>query len=493
MRLRGRSLTLVSLAVMELVVTFAGAAPVGDLRMVSLSSNGLQLAGDQMQPDISADGSVVAFVTTVGTRTAGTDDTRLQVMVRHIDTGMTEVVSVTDGGIVGSGDSGGPSLSADGRYVAFESTSALVEDDTNGLSDVYVRDTMEHRTILVSADATGAAGDGASSLPSISDDGRYVAFHSKAPSLGGNASWGEALVRNLHSGLLTLASVGEGGRSSRGAYAGRRSPVSITTNGRYVLFLAWPNRLVPSECAPSACLPQLFVKDMATGALELISRDTGGAPTRSQIEQFAISPSGRLVAFWSTTGGTLMNRRTVLSVFDRVTHSTRVVTTDPDGAVASEEDGGARVTEYLLSSGSTTIALRIPAFSADDRWLVFRSASAVLVPGDTNQVADVFAHDLADDTTTRLSVSMGGRQADLGSGDVSISADGSRIAFTSWATNLVRPDMDPLADVLLLDRPWTPCPSGAVDAGPGSGVVRDAAAAVPDGRAASCALADHGL
>jgi Tol biopolymer transport system component len=189
-------------------------------------------------PAISANGKFVAFqglASDLGpVDTNGTFD----VYVRDLQTNTTTLVSVNSiGSDSGNGGSLQPSISADGRYVAFWSDATdLGPIDTNGMRDVYVRDLQLGITTLVSANSTGIdGGNGGSFKPSISDDGRYVAFRSDADDLGPVDTNGtsDVYVRDLLTGILTLVSVNETGDDSGN---GQSYQPIISSNGNYVAF-----------------------------------------------------------------------------------------------------------------------------------------------------------------------------------------------------------------------------------------------------------------
>ncbi|HEV8111364.1 MAG TPA: hypothetical protein VGR31_01185 [Planctomycetota bacterium] len=152
--------------------------------IMSVGSGNGQGNGHSLFPSISADGDAVAFASAasnlVGSDTNGVAD----VFVHTQATPSTRIVSVSSSQILGNGASGAPSLSADGKYVAFESVAAnLVPGDTNGVQDVFVRDLLLATTERASLGSSGAEGDARSSWPSISGDGRFVAFESDATNL----------------------------------------------------------------------------------------------------------------------------------------------------------------------------------------------------------------------------------------------------------------------------------------------------------------------
>src|SRR5262249_44714724 len=147
---------------------------------VSVASDGTQASNGGASPSISADGRFVAFLGSNLVNTTGTAD----VYVHDRLTGVTEQVSVASDGSQGNADAFGPSISADGRFVAFESdASNLVSGDTNGTLDIYVHDRLTGATERVSVASDDTQGNSVSSSPSISADGRFVAFASVADNL----------------------------------------------------------------------------------------------------------------------------------------------------------------------------------------------------------------------------------------------------------------------------------------------------------------------
>src|SRR5690606_534630 len=156
----------------------------GNTSRVSVNSAGVQGDGDSGVSSISADGRYVAFASAATNLVAGDTNIESDVFVHDRLTGNTTRVSVSTGGVEGNSGSGGPSISADGRYVAFASTASnLVLSDYNTEVDVFVRDRLKGTTALVSQSSTGTTGNRGSYSPSISADGRYIVFDSPASTL----------------------------------------------------------------------------------------------------------------------------------------------------------------------------------------------------------------------------------------------------------------------------------------------------------------------
>ncbi len=346
---------------------------------------------------------------------------------------VTTRVSVDSSGAQGTGDSSGPAMTPDGRYVAFDSyASNLVPADTNNDCDVFVHDNQTGLTILVSVDSNGIQGNGGSFVPSISADGRFVAFYSEATSLVPADTNGQMdiFVHDLQTGQTTRVSVDSNGVQGNGiSYL-----TAISGDGRYVAFLSYANNLVPGD---TNGVGDVFVHDSLTGQTTRVSVDSSGLEGNNVSFVPAISADGRYVAFVSQASNLVAgDTNNALDVFVRdlqVGQTTRL-SVDSSGM----EGNG--------SSGDNRISM-----SSDGRYVVFGSVASNLIAGDTNGSADVFAHDCQTGQTTRVGVDSGGGEGNGNSSAPSISVDGRYVSFQSDATNLVPGDTNGHADVFLHD------------------------------------------
>jgi len=212
---------------------------------VSVDSLGGEGNSDSVRPSISADGRYVAFQSYATNLVGGDGNGYLDVFVRDRQSGTTERVSVDSLGGEGDGDSGYSSISADGRYVAFLSLANLVGGDTNGFGDVFVRDRQSGTTERVSVDSLGGEGNSDSYGSSISADGRYVAFQSSATNLVGGDTNGvdDSFVRDRQNGRTERVSVDSlGVEGNSDSYDS-----SISANGRYVAFQSYATNLVNGD------------------------------------------------------------------------------------------------------------------------------------------------------------------------------------------------------------------------------------------------------
>jgi Tol biopolymer transport system component len=401
---------------------------------VSVASDGSQGDYYSYLPSISADGRYVAFVSRANNLVDGDTNGFIDVFVHDRQTGQTTRVSVASGGEQGDRGSSNPSISADGRYLAFESEARnLVDNDTNGRSDVFVHDRQTGQTTRVSISTGGDQANDASMDPSISADGRYVSFLSRANNLVDNDTNGmlDIFVHDRQTGQTTRVSVASSGEEGD---LGAGARPSISADGRYVAFASSARNLVDNDTND---MLDIFVHDQQTGQTTRVSVASDGEQGNDNSYAPSVSADGRYVAFASyadnlVTGDT--NDRVDIFVRDRQTGQTTRV------SVASNGEQGDRSSSY-------------PSISADGRYVVFYSEARNLVAGDTNFRLDVFVHDRQTGETTRVSIASNG---DQGNDDVdyfsSISADGRYAAFASKANNLVSGDTNGVRDVFVHDR-----------------------------------------
>jgi Tol biopolymer transport system component len=354
------------------------------------------------------------------------------VFVRDRLTEVTQRVSVGPGGQQANRRSISPEISYNGRYVVFESrASNLVARDTNGVSDIFVRDRIAGVTRRVSVGPGGRQGNGGVFTKAISGNGRFVAFGSDATNLvpGDANRTTDVFVRDMLAKVTRRVSVGRGGREPNG---GSVFP-ELSWDGRYVAFVSDASNLVRRDTND---VNDVFVRDMATRKIRRVSLGTGGRQANSDSFGASISANGRFVAFMSEAPNLVRgdtNRAFDAFVRDRSTGVTRRVSVGPGGRQ------GNSFSEF-------------PELSANGRLVAFNSEASNLVRGDTNNAGDVFVRDRRAGVTRRVSVGPGGRQANGLSGDQAISADGRHIAFVSLATNLVPRDTNRQLDIFVRDR-----------------------------------------
>ncbi len=417
----------------------------------SQSTQRVNVANDGSQADaysgggsISADGRFVAFhsnASNLAPDANGITDVFVRDLQFHTTQHMTEGVG---GGQAVSGGYGG-SISQDGGSVAFWSESRLVASDNNGLPDVYVRYRVGGVNERVSVDSGGAEGNGASSEPAISADGRFVAFSSRATNLvaGDTNAYQDVFVHDRQSGTTERVSVATGGAQGSNA----SFEPSISADGRFVAFSSQASNLVAGD---TNGLCDVFVHDRLSGTTERLSVAASGAEANGYSYGGSISGDGRFVAFTSTAANLVpgdTNGVDDVFVRDRLSATTELVSAASWGGSADNRSGEV-------------------AISADGRFVAFHSSATNLVYGDQNNRVDAFLRDRHSATTEIVSLRTDGSQANNHSYLSSISPDGRFVTFDSLATNLVAGDTNGVNDVFVRDRG---SPSAPFCFGDGSG------------------------
>lgn len=342
-------------------------------------------------------------------------------------------VSVATDGTEGDGSSGDlPTISGDGRFVAFTSGSTnLVPGDTNDASDTFLHDVVLGITTRISVSATGEQGDGASSVGFISDDGAWVNFTSSASNLvAGAITADQVYLRNLATGAIERVSRAEGSGAPASASAGAGG---VASGGQRVVFYSSAANLVAGDTNSTY---DAFLRDRAAGSTRRLSVSGTGTQANADTIGATISADGRFAAFAS--------------------NASNLVAGDTNGVrdvfVVDLEAGG--ITRVSVSStgeqGDGVSA--VPSLSADGRFVAFLSYASNLVAGDTNAASDAFVHDRTTGVTTRVSVGTGGEEPDGDCENPKLSADGRYVLFVSRATNLVAGDENAQADAFVFDR-----------------------------------------
>lgn len=214
---------------------------------VSLSTAGWQASDDSSHASISRDGRLVAFQSLAPNLSVGDNNDRRDIFVKDLATGELILASSNAKGVIANGESKYPTMSANGRFVAFQSSASnLVAGDTNGVEDVFVKDLLTGETTLVSVGLNGQAGaNGFSLKPRLSADGRFVFFHSAASNLvaGDTNNAIDVFARDMATGETHLVSVGENGEQGNG----RSLRANISDDGRVVVFESLASNLVPHD------------------------------------------------------------------------------------------------------------------------------------------------------------------------------------------------------------------------------------------------------
>lgn len=437
--------TLVGVLVAALALAPAASAQ-NPITRVNVAPDGSEadFGGGTNPPAVSADGRFIAFDSPAKNLVPGDVRYAADVFLHDRATGSLVCISRALDGLEGDGESATPALSSDGRFIAFASSSGnLVAGDTNGHSDCFVRDRdpdgdglfdeADAFTLRVSVHSDGSEGDGPSYSPAIDGAGTQVAFASDATNLG-NADSNAAtdiFVHDLLAGTTRKASLAWNGAGGKATSFGP----SFSADGRFVAFASRATNLVLGDTNGKT---DLFLRDLVAATTERVS--VGEFFAEADGDSFApaaLSADGAQVAFLCAATNLVdddANGDPDLFVRDRSASITTLVSRASDGSLGSKG------------------ANSLPACSSDGRFITFTSDSIEFDPGDTNGRRDLFLHDRQTGVTELLSKSCKDVVGDDDSWSANLSADGTLVAFTSEASNLVGADTLLQRDVFRLDR-----------------------------------------
>lgn len=430
----------------------------GDTVLASVAPPGdpLNANGESRDPSISADGRYVAFQSSATNIDPAATNNRSDIFVLDTQTGDIELASRETGaaGAEGDGNSFLPSISADGTFVAFESDAQnFAPDNDTGDQDIFVRDLKNDTTTLVSLDTTGQDVGGFPSEPSISGDGSRVAFQAEDPYHpdDGNVH-SDIYVRDLNAGTTLLASRPDGNNNLTGSDESYLP--AISDDGSSVAFESEADNLT----GPTT-FQQIVVRDIDANTTTLASRASGsaGATGNRDSREPTISDDGSRVAFYTDSSN--------LDPDDPTTQSHVYVRNlgDNETILASRASDG--------SPAST--GAEFPAISGDGTWIAFRSEANNLDPASSDTRPDIYLRDLLAGETKLVSRANGaaGAEGDDTDDNPAISMYGHFVAFDSFSTNLDPADDDSQGDVYLreaLDADTT-APSTTITSGPAAG------------------------
>ena len=405
--------------------------------LVSQSIDGTPY-GYSFSPSISGDGRWITYASSSGYPIDGIGSGNTHVLLSDAETRITKRVTAPDGSL-GNGNSNAPVISADGRWIAYYSyASNLVPADTHESEDVFLWDSETGVTRMVSATADGTQAHNDNSGPyihglAVSADGRWVTYQSMASNLvsGDTNGAADVVLWDRETGISELVSV-----AADGTQADRDSGYpSISADGRWIAFQSYASSLLSGDTNDEA---DVFVWDRDTGAIERVSVAFDGTQANALSYDPSISADGRWVTYTSQASNLVAgdtNGAADVFVWDRETGVTERVSVASDGTQAD--------------SGSYDSSV-----SVDGRWIAYYSYASNLVAGDTNGAADVFVWDRETGVTERVSVASDGNQANASPYyELSISVDGHWITYQSMASNLAANDTNDTWDVFLSTNP----------------------------------------
>ncbi|HEY5911006.1 MAG TPA: hypothetical protein VJA21_10430 [Verrucomicrobiae bacterium] len=435
---------------------------------------------------VSSDGRYIAFYSAalnlVTNATRGVEN----LYVRDLWTGSNQLVNVAlDGADCGNGFHYAPALSADGRWLAYQSSATnLVAGDINSSFDVFLYDLLTGTNRLVSFPWTRTGSANNSSLnPSISDDGRFIAFQSAASNLaaGDSGTTLDAFVydavqaTNIPLSVRYNGTTCVGGQSTAGNGVLNPFAPIVTLDGQWVVL--WSSINLSSNANLSGT-PYCFAKHLSTGQFYPVGIPDQGL-VRSANRSAVLSPGGRFAAFATASN--------VIGVFDFAAQSSSLAVTpgwnpsiSADGRwVAFEGRAADFLTNsansvsdiFLLDRATQTVRLvsvnragnaggngpsSTPLVSGDGHYIVFKSRAGDLVDGDTNGVADIFVADQLSGTLFALSSAVDAPTGNRVSGDPFLARDGRTVLFESFASNLAPGDFNQAKDLFILRLPGHP-------------------------------------
>lgn len=414
------------------VVPPASADP-GHLTLASTGDDGSKGDGESLSPSMSWDGTLLAFESRAANLDPGDMDTTSDIFVKDLTTGNLTLVSTSEEGMKGNGDSHFPTISRDGRFVAFNSASTNLDpDDTDTVIDVYLKDLWTGEVTVVSTSEAGVKGNGDSSPfgpPSISNDDHRVAFDSMASNLDPDDSDAQrdVYVKDLTTFDLELASTSDTGVKGDADSALWRD--ALTSEGTSIVFASSATNLDPSD---SDALLDVYLKDLETGDLTLVSTSSFGGKGDGDSVAPSITDDGRFVGFQSAaTNFNPDDTDPIIDVYVKDLQS-------GDMRLASTSDAGEKGdsdSEAPLLVGGTGVA--------------FHSTATNLDPGDNDAIADVYVKDLQSGDIKLASTSTTGAKGN--SPSLFPVLFSSRVAFQSTATNLDPGDADASLDVYVKD------------------------------------------
>ncbi len=429
-------------AALLLLAGSARSAQVAPTVRVSQSASGVQASGSSQAPAMTPDGVRVTFYSTATNLVTGDTNTSSDVFLKNLSSQAITRVSVNSTGAQATGPSGWngtqivpASISSDGLVVAFCSTATnLVGGDTNGASDVFVRDLSASSTTRVSISSAGVQAMGQARWCALSADGMFVTFSSTANNLvGGDLAHEDVFLHSRANQITVLISQNTAGQKG----IGDSGLPSVSGDGMRVAFQSLAGNF---DALDGNADLDVFVRDLATLTTTRISAGPGGSVAFGGSFKPAISADGNFVAYASTATNLVSgdtNGFADIFVHDLQTSSTSLVSKSTAGVQAN-----ALCTQ--------------PYLSADGRYCAFESLADNLVAGDANGQNDVFVHDLLLGTTTRANLTFDSLQSVGPSYRPVVSADGRYVAFDSPAPDLVASDSNSASDVFRRDRLGAP-------------------------------------
>jgi Tol biopolymer transport system component len=406
-----------------------------EVQRVSVASDGSDAHGYSSWPDLSRDGRMVAFRSVAPNLAAGDVNDLLDVFVHDRLTGQTTCVSVDEHGVPRGGEL--PAISADGRFVAFLSATLGAAGSPPDVRQVFVRDLVNGFTQLASVSSQGEPGDADSDRPSLSADGRLVAFSGAstnlAPPPAESADTISTWLRDTWLGttvnILSIPEFGDGIPTFTTFVMAEH----LSADGTRIAILDG------YDCPKFGGAVWGYVRDLVTGTTfhpDATSLPGCGSAYGMTQANLRLSADGRVVAFLDPTISTQCGPGSHAFTLDL-------------------ESGRLAVVSATLKPGHLASAAKL-SISPDGGHAAFVSTDTGIVAGDGNTTIDTFVRDIAADTTTLVSVTWTGQQAEPDPFPLvpytSISDRALQVAWVTAAPNVVPDDDNGAVDVFIHDR-----------------------------------------
>ncbi len=404
--------------------------------LITVGWDGSPANGDSYFPVISDNGRYVVFSSLASNLVPNDTNETMDVFLFDLETEQMELISVASDGTQGnnfSGDGVKIDVSDDGRYVVFTSrASNLVPNDTNGIYDIFVRDRQQNKIWRISENEAGQEGNSGSYDPSISTNGQYTTFSSAAGNLTNTDIYSsnvDIFVYDMNTQAVTLVSTDSG---ENPLYS--QSFISdISGDGHFVSFFTTASNFTGNE---DDSYRTIAIKNLVTGNLQCVTLTNDGICLRQGAIWSSISFNGNDIAFTGSTpdyidGGTM--------VYHRDTHTATLVSMAEDGTPANSNTD-------------------IVSISGDGQWVAFpTNASNLLdIPPLPYYVRNLILHNVETRHNTLISPSINGGYSNGDTHEVTLSFDGSRIAFASDASDLVLNDSNNFRDIFVYGWKETP-------------------------------------
>ncbi|WP_455200627.1 PKD domain-containing protein [Kaarinaea lacus] len=388
--------------------------------------------GISINPSISADGRYVVFESDATNLVSNDTNDATDIFLVDTETRVIERVSIGINYTEANGGSTNPVISADGRYITFESfASNLVTNDSNNVIDIFVYDRVALTTLRASVNSAGQQATSHSFSPSISENGQFVAYYSLATNLVGSDTNRaiDVFVHDTVAGSTVRVSVdSNGNQGNMDSWQPR-----ISANGQFVTFSSNASNLVQND---SNGIQDIFLHDRQTGAITLASIAPGGQPSNGRNSYSAVSGDGNFVVFESIATNLILNDNNGES----------------DIFVYDKNLGTVSRVSQSTTGGDTDGPSYQPAISQNGRFISFFTYASNLDVANSNQLEDVYIYDQQNGTTELLTNTQDGQPSNNSTFNPSLNANGQFVVAFSLASNFVTPDTNNLDDVFLFDR-----------------------------------------